>query len=137
MWNKGDMCFFEFKLSRIEETNQNGEPTEITDGHMRTSTGGSFVGGCFPVTIDNKLISEAYERASDKIHREGLQGLNYPDIHRWLVTHWAGTCQLKPKGKYDYERRYKGLDDFVEEVLEPGRKLHDVLTKSGIWLMRR
>ncbi len=129
-----DMCFFEFELSQVTKV-KDGKVTEISTGYMRTSTGDSFNDGCFPVSLHVKLISDAYDSWSKKLHKEGNNGLNYPDIHMWLVAHWAKTCSKREDDKW-LETRYKELREFATEILELCKNYTDVITKSGIRLLR-
>jgi len=134
-WAVGDMCFFEFSLSSIVE--MKGENiTEISDGYFRTSTGDGFNDRCFPISLEIKLISDEYDRQSKKIHEDGLRGLNFPDIHRWLVHHWSITCS-KPSDAKWLKQRYSELDDSVDEIFAKQRELETYYTKTGFYLLRQ
>jgi len=133
-WNVGDMCFFEFDLSQVKEMRGNNV-TKVSNGYMNTSTGGSFNDRCFPVTLEIKLISDRYSSYSTKLHKQGLAGLNFPDIHRWLVAHWAETCS-KPNNREWIGKRYRELQGFAQEILEKCQGTRDFVTSYGMPLFR-
>ena len=125
-WKVKDMCFFEFELSMIVEMSDI-EVTEISTGIITTSTGDSFNDRCFPVTLEIKCISSEYKFWANKLHVEGLGELNYPDIHRWLVSHWTRTC-LKPDDTEWIKSRYNELRDFSGEILCKCKELRNFVT---------
>ncbi len=135
VWKAGDMCFFEFELSQVKEVT-GGEITEVSTGYFRTSTGGSFNDRSFPITLGVKLISEAYASWSKEIHTKGLMELNFPDIHRWLVSHWGKTCR-KPDDKEGIARRYEELQDFAQEILGKCQESREFVTSYGMPLFRQ
>jgi len=134
-WKENEMCFFEFKLSEIKKLDEN--QVEISDGYFRIhSNKEDAFPRCFPVTLNIKTISEIYSIDSDKIHKEGLPGLNYPDIHRWLVQHWSITCQ-KPDNIEFIRKRYDELEKFTDEIFEKVKEIQMFKTSYGFYLMRQ
>ena len=88
-WKDGDWCFFEFKLCQIVV--KDGKVQEASDGMFRTS-GHDLSYACRPLTLRNANLTQHAEHWSDKLHKEGHGGLNYPDIHRKLVELWCASC---------------------------------------------
>lgn len=112
----GDWVFCEFQLSQIDEI-EDGRVTNISTGYIEMGSN-DLNDRCFPLTKDMLRISGEFEFASKRIHREGHAGLNYPDIKRWMVDHWAATCRHVDDVsavKRDYER----LHEFVNAMLKP------------------
>lgn len=134
VWKVGDMCFFEFELSQVKEV-KGGNVIEVSTGYIRTSTGSGFNDRSFPVTLEIKLISNEYDSWSREIHKKGLRELNFPDIHRWLVAHWATTCQ-KPSEGDRLKERYGELSDFAREILDKCEESRKFVTSYGIPLFR-
>ena len=133
-WKVGDVCFFEFQLSQVKEMT-GSKVTEVSTGYIGTSTGGGFNDRAFPVTLEITLISDEYETWSKELHTKGLRELNFPDIHRWLVTHWAETCQ-KVDDKEWIGDRYKELRDFSREILDKCQESREFVTLRGMSLLR-
>lgn len=133
-WKVGDMCFFEFELSQVKEMTGN-KVTEVSTGYIRTLTGSSFNDRSFPVTLEVKLISGAYASWAKEIHTKGLGELNFPDIHRWLVAHWAETCR-EPNDKEWITKRGKELEGFSREILDKCQEFSKFVTSYGIPLFR-
>lgn len=106
----GDWVLFEFELNQVAKA----EPRfELTDGLARIS-GNHLDERCRPLTLENKRISDYYDWNSTRLHSEGVSGLNYPDIHRWLVQHWLVTCDA---AESDRSQRIEELNKFVESIL--------------------
>jgi hypothetical protein len=114
-------CFFEFELSQIMKT-EKGDITEVSNGYIRTSTGTSFNDRCFPLDLKVKYISDIYSNWSHKLHKQGIPSLNFPDIHRWLVTHWVQTCEVKDSDD-KVNKRFEELEVFADGLLEKSRML--------------
>lgn len=111
----GEWVYCEFELGQIVAM-EGQRITEFSDGSFRH---GSYdlVGRCFPLSVKLKLISEEYAYWNSRLHKEGANGLNYPDIHRWLVEHWVKTC-AKPDNKEWRKQRYEELARFCEGILD-------------------
>lgn len=114
----GDWVFCEFTLQQI---------TEITDERVTRVTDGSFSHSayslnqrCVPLTVRMKWIAYEYERVSTMLSKHGAAGLNFPEIHAWLVSEWSLACAA-------------GDDDLLGERL---RRLNqfkiDILCKQRI-----
>lgn len=111
----GDWVYCEFELGQIKRM-EDGRITEFTDGAFSHSSF-NLTDRCFPLSIGIKLISDEYACWSTRLHREGSNVLNYPDIHRWLVAHWVETCTT-PEDKDFIKRRYHALATFCKDVLD-------------------
>ena len=111
-----DWVFHDFKLGQIHLD----KPYErFLDGSFETS--GDMKSWSVPLSMRNKVISEQYEYWSNRLHKEGNNGLNFPDIHRWLVSHWFETASSEKDTKEFYEQRYGELKKFAEEILDSCR----------------
>lgn len=131
---KGDWVYCEFELQIIKDMTGK-RITEVSTGNFSHS-GSDLSDRCFPLEITTKLISGEYEYASNKLHKDGCNGLNFPDIHRWLVEHWAETCRNKDEKKEYFQERYAQLHEFTNEIL---KKCADFRNESvgGVRLGRR
>jgi hypothetical protein len=90
-WKLNDFCFWEYELVQITEI-KDGRIREVTTGYI--SAGSSdFSDRILPITIKTKIISEAFKEYSNRLHSMNC-GLNYPDIHRYLVNKWYEACLL-------------------------------------------
>jgi hypothetical protein len=114
-----DWVYFEFTLGQVREMEE-GRVTRFSDGSF--STGGyDLSNSCVPLSTTMKLIAEVYAAIGRRIHEEGSPGLNFPDIHRWLVGRWRMACYefrdpAQVQTRYDEARRF----------------LHDILDKQEI-----
>lgn len=135
IWNENDMCFFEFKLSVIKDV-RDGKVKEVTDGYFEASTGRDFNDRCFPVNITQKLIADDYSYWDKELHNKALPCINFPDIHGWLIGHWAETASKENVGKDYYSKRHRELRCFAEEILDETNTIKNKKLKSGILLIR-
>ena len=128
-WNKGDWCLYEYKLALITEMND-GRVTEIKDGTF--CTGGYDLSSCCrPLSLRNVAISDLADYWSNRLHKEGHNGLNYPDIHRKLVDLWRDACDAaRPEEEATTER----IGAFAEAVL---KAVNDAPQVDGVSLLRR
>ena len=118
-----DWVWFEFELNQIK-TMIGSKITELSTGVIRGYST-DFSDNVFPLTTVNKLISETYKRQYERLKDEcRFANLNWPDIHRWFVQHWATTCREKPvpgtAGTYQdayFIHRYEELYAFVDQVI--------------------
>lgn len=108
-----DWVFHDFKLGQIH---MDKEYDEFHDGSFRTS--GKLKQWCVPLSMRVKTISDQYEYWSDRLHKEGNNSLNYPDIHNWLVNHWFETCQAELDTNEFYRKRYGELTEFCQGILD-------------------
>ena len=113
-----DWVYCEFKLGQIDSM-EDERVTGFTDGSFHMG-GNDLSDRCFPLNMRIKRISDEYDFVSDKLHKEGTNALNYPDIHRWLVNHWVETC-LCSDDKDLRIARYGKLNDFCDKVLQKCR----------------
>lgn len=127
----GDWVFCEFELQMIREVHDDGRVTEVTDGVCRHS-GRDLSDRCRPLTYDFKQISDSFKWASDRLHREGSVGLNYPDIHRWLVEKWCEACDHAS----DVEASRALLTE-LREFTENALRKSEIDSGYGFPLMRR
>lgn len=126
----GQWMFFEFKLGQVKGM-EDGRVTEFTDGSFNTS-GNDLTDRCVPLTMATKRISDTYDYYSSRLHKEGSNGLNYPDIHRWMAEAWYAACSHAEDVaalKSDYDKVQK----FCDEVLNKT----DIDSGYGFPLLRR
>lgn len=110
----GDWVFCEFELQLIREM-EDGRVREVTDAAC-SHCGYDLTDRCRPLTYDIKRIADNFAYQSMRIHREGSGGLNYPDIHRWLVSHWTKTCDEYGDDAAT-KKNFELLRDFTNDVL--------------------
>jgi len=116
MFKVGDFVFFEYKLAQIKEM-KGAKVQEVSDGAF--SCGSLDLSDrCVPLTLRNKNISDEYEHQSNRIHREGVSSLNYPDIHRWLVDEWRKCIDVPDSEVRSY---YDRLKKFTEDCVNFGK----------------
>jgi hypothetical protein len=128
-WKNADWCFYEYKLAQIRVVD--GKVREAKDGSFCTS-GQDLADSCRPLTLRNASLSDHARYWSDRLHKEGHNGLNYPDIHRKLVELWCDACDA-PEG----EKQGKASDaigEFAQQVL---RALDESPEIQGVPLLRR
>jgi hypothetical protein len=75
-----------------------------------------------------------FQLMNDKIHREGSNNLNYPDIHRYLVERWVAACKCEPD-KDACQKIIEESNKFVWEILEQCHNLNR-LSVQGVPLFR-
>lgn len=128
-WKNGDWCFYEFKLCQIVV--KDGKVKEATDGMFHTS-GQDLSYGCTPLTLNAANLTQHAQYWSDRLHKEGHPGLNYPDIHRKLAELWMDACRATDKD----EQKTKGeaISKFAEAVLAAVKNAGEV---DGVPLLRR
>lgn len=111
----GDWVFCEFKLQQVAEM-RGPNVTGVEDGFFHHGSS-SLNDRCFPLGKRVKVISDSFASWSDRIHREGLRNLNFPDIHRWLTEKWADLCEHEKDD--DYVRKgIKELDEWGQALLQ-------------------
>lgn len=111
----GDWIFCEYKLHVIEE--MEGETIKaVADGYIIHSSY-SLNDRCFPLNKEIKRISEHFEQAYTKIHELSIRGLNFPDIHRWLVKKWCEACNNKDDNTI-VTACMNELNDFTDNTIE-------------------
>lgn len=104
----GDWVYHDFELGQITEM-EGERVVGFSTGIM--STAGNNL-NAVPLAMPMKRIAEEFEFHSKRIHRDGSPGLNYPDIHRWLVTAWLEACEAT-----DLKPHYDKLREFSQTVL--------------------
>lgn len=124
----GQWVFFEFKLSLIDEMDGD-RVTSVQDGCFHTGSW-NMADRCVPLSLRVKRISDEFAYHSAELHRKGHSGLNYPDIHNWLVNAWVEACARPADANLsaDFERVRK----FAADVL----KTCDVQSGYGFPLVR-
>jgi len=117
-WKVGDWCYHEYKLSRVERVNDNGEVTAVTTGYITTSTGGKF--DVFPLTLRNKIVSESVEKLYNDISRGvSRNGLNWPHIHNYFCTHWESALnELRNYEDPPLEKDEKRVNEIAEVLYD-------------------
>lgn len=112
----GDWIFNEFELKQIVEM-EGDRITSVSSGAFRLS-GNSLNDVSFPLDLNIKLISNEYEHIKDKLYKDTQRvNINWPDISRWFVSHWAETCQ-KPTNREWIQKRYQQLYKFADGIRE-------------------
>lgn len=127
----GDWCFCEFELQVIERI-ENSNIRQVSTGFGSLSSS-SLDDRCFPLTKENKLISDEFEYFSKKLH-EIKVNINMPDIHRWLVEEWVRTC-ARGTDKDFVGSQYKKLNNFYQDILRGVRDLANV-SVDGVRVIR-
>lgn len=112
-----EWVYHEFTLGQVI---QESGRFEFSDGVIRHAY--DVRTRCFPLTMRIKNISEEYERWNKKLHEIPLNGLNFPDIHAWMVDHWTETCKYVESGddkdaEY-YRARYSEVREFCKQIEE-------------------
>ena len=131
-WEKGDWCFFQFRLAQVDSVADSGDVTRILDGHV--SCGGSRLNDrMFPLTLENTTLSDYYVGHYDHLHRTYRQ-LNFPDIHRWFVQHWISAMAFSFNFKHVNKKRGE-LRQFVEDI-EKHMKKYPTLEVDGVRIIR-
>lgn len=128
-WKAGDWCFCDFKLSLIEEISD--AYASVSDGDCQHS-GGALVERFFPLTKRGLQVSLQFQYWSDRLHRDGAPGLNYPDIHGWLVDRWT-EAMCVAESDDDLMPILERLSQFGSDVLEASRPQ---ASKYGFPIMR-
>jgi len=114
----GDWVFFEFELHQVQAVRDDGRVVELSDG-LGYHAGYDLTDRCFAMTLPIKRISDAVRFQSDRIHREGMRVLNFPDIHRWLVEMWVQACQAEIAANDARVReRLDTIGHFTNDVLQ-------------------
>lgn len=131
----GDFVYCSFELYQIKEViteKKNPWDYHVTNGYVETSANDE---GVFPVTLQNKIISEEYEHWEDKLRQHpGDRHLNWPDIHSWFEEHWMGTMYQAGNSEF-VQKRFKALRKFCADTIE---KLEDFQENSidGVRILR-
>ena len=126
VWKDGDWCFFEFKLCQIFI--KYGKVQDASDGMFRTG-GYDLSDRCRPLTLHNAYLSQVADHWSDKLHRDGNAGLNFPDIHRKLVDLWVIACDAAENDK----KAIDAIGNFAQAVLDAQKNFGSV---DGVRLLR-
>ena len=115
-FKKGDFLFHKFNLFQVQDVitdKYSPFSYHVTNGYIGTSAEAEDV---FPLTINNKLISEEYQSFKDKLHElEGERNLNWTEISNWLENHWVVTMDRGNDIKF-VTLRYTALKEFCEEI---------------------
>lgn len=134
MYKVGDWCVFEFKICQIKEVNKYGHVHLITDDYFEIGSGTGHK--IRPLTIRNKLISDEFEAVSKRIYKNGNVGLNYPDIHNYLIYLWLEACDTPEteKGHKRVREIYNQIEEFEAKVIQFSQ---DSPVIDGISMLRR
>ncbi len=106
----GDWVYEDFTLNQIKRM-EGIRVTEITDGSFSRS--GSDL-GCYPLTIRNKVISEAFQHYYKKL--DDVRSLNFPDIRRHFDDLWEQA--VEDKSDENVKEIYNKISLFVNNILE-------------------
>lgn len=132
-WKEGDWCFCEFKLNLIKDV-KNSQVREVSDGVICQSSN-SLNDRCFALDLGIKNIADTVKWYSDKLHAFKNVKLNYPDIHRYLVSQWVKAC-LNKDDNVAVENIYQELNDFWREIEDRGLNVK-ATTVQGISVFGR
>jgi len=127
----GDWVFCEFKLQQIEQV-EDGRIVDVSDGYFSHGAY-SLNDRCFPITLQNKMLSEYVASCSDRLHKEGNNSLNYPDIHNWLVNRWVDLCKTVVEDVSQKLRKDIGV--FTNTILNRCKELREE-TYEGVKIFR-
>lgn len=120
MWQVGDWCFFEFKLTQVKEVGDGGRVTSVSDGAFTT---GSYdlSDRLVPLSGRNNWISKEFESISKELHKNGVPGLNYPDIATHLVKLWLEAVDTSDNDdlREVYDRAYHFRDGILSATNVP------------------
>lgn len=132
-FQKGDWVFCYFSLHIIKETKED-RITSVSDGFIEMGSR-DLSDLCFPLEMKVKQISDNFQAARERLHREGLRSLNFPDIMRWMEQKWASACRLRANDK-DVDEILGDLDNFVRKILGKCQEVK-IETIEGIYLIRQ
>lgn len=119
----GDWCFCEFKLQQIQK--MDGERiTSVSDGYISLS-GNDLSDKCFPLDMNFKTISDEFFYWHRKFHDLQNTALNYPDLHRELVSRWIEVCNRKDEEDFINES-FSKLSNFYNEVINKVSELQNI-----------
>lgn len=127
-----DWCFCEFELQQIKRMEE-GRVTEVTTGQFCMSSH-DLTDRCFPITMPVKIASDNMQYWHKEFHKLSMAGLNYPDLHRRLVSMWVDICE--ESNEEILKSLYKKLEEFGRSILNRVRdlKYEEV---DGLSLFRR
>lgn len=130
---KGEWCFWRFKLHQIIETEEN-RITSVSDGIVMSSSS-DLSNMCYPLEMDVKCISDTVAYWSATFLELKNNSLNHPDLNRELVRRWAEMCDNR-KDENRLKELYDSLTKFGNSVL---RKVQDLSFEEveGVSLFRR
>jgi hypothetical protein len=129
MYKKGDWVFCEFKLQEILEVEEN-RVTSVHDGWFEMGSL-DLSDRCFPLTVRNKVISDSFKNFSDQVHAIRNNGLNYPDINRYLISKWVDCCEETNDEKI--QKVYIEIEEFIDKL----KDIHLDLKINGINVFRQ
>jgi len=113
---ENDWLFYEFKLVKVKSTKEGY--LIVSDGWIES--GNASPEYCFPMTLTNKRLSDYFEELYQKL-RKHCRNLNWPDIHRWMVTKWAEACLIENKAK---ARHFSDeATNYVNEIISKAEDL--------------
>ncbi len=110
----GDWVYHDFELKQVRRIEDG--VTEVSDGHFSTS-GFGMTDWMFPMAMDVKNVSATFKGISTAIHDKASTGLNYPDVKRWLVSHWVKTVNEGRVNKDTYQPNYDILYKFRDDMI--------------------
>jgi len=127
---QGDWVWWEFKLCMVDniryiDSIKGLMHFDYRDGHFCYGAGrsenGKAMGECYPLSLRNKVISEEFYRNSTRVHKEGNNGLNYPDIHRHFVKLWHKACDLPEDDTEGLKKVYTESQDFTQMMIDASK----------------
>ena len=114
-YKAGDFVFSEFELKQIIKI-EHGRITDMSCG-LFSFHANSFNDEIFPLEMSVKVISGEYMHWENRVRAESRPiHLNWPDIHRWFVSHWADTCRIRENREKSSER-CKALAEFCQGII--------------------
>lgn len=116
----GDWVFCEFKLQQIKSAEE-GRVTCVTDSMFEHSSY-DMTDRCFPLDLRIKAASDSVSYKWDILQGLKPNSLNYPDLHRALVSKWIELCENIDDSK-KMQALYDSLNEFVRKIQERMQEL--------------
>jgi hypothetical protein len=127
---EGVWCYYDYKLHQIGARRDYDDFScwDMSTGFIQTS--GNFEGEVYPLSLESKVISAEFEYWDKRI-RDLSRSLNFPDIHRKIVSIWhkAMLAEIAEKRKLAYDE-IRNFHDNIKTVIEEGS------TVDGVKIMR-
>ena len=107
----GDWVIHDYKIAQITRI-ENDEVCEVKDGTICVSSSRL---DCRPLNLRNKAIAESIEFYRSEINKTpGSHGLNWPDIHNYLVQKCYELIDAKTKQESD--NLWQKVGEFTNKV---------------------
>ena len=118
-WKVGDECYFDFEKCEVGKVDEDGRVTLILGDWMGRDLRHSMQ----PVNERTDRISKEFNDAQETLHK--LPGLNYPDIHCYLVEFWMTACDEPELEKINIKIIKKFVKD-IQKRCSPDIKVNGI-----------